>query len=510
MDRRNLAKKIVLALGGAMAGAYVLPARSEVNQPDIKSLYSSREDLHDTISVLKFGSGEDASTAFYQAFIYLNKRGGGNLLVPNGNYKFNKSVKARIGCKISIYTSSNAIMKMTTDDDMFNITGSENAALRFFGNGEFIYDGPESNDAACVRFSSLVRNGRYASSSFEFNGRIRIRKGSNEWRYGLHLTDVRDAVLVGTQFDGMNKKNRPSRQIAVSINSKNSASVSWVISEIQINDVDTAFDINSNSTPGIEGLKFFNCDMGGVKNGIVFNNSEKYIPPQIEIFGCHINGTGKLIAISKAISIHIVGGLFYKKGTEGSFIELSSASDVSIIGVSLTLIGKESDAPGIVIYGNAQYTSGLIRISDCNLWGNGKKSPFIKVHGSIYNLSLSNSTKDTNGKWIDTSDLKLGKGTISIDTNTVRLSKDDVADLYGDYISNENGIVDLRNSIPGIVYLKNSKINGFVGGRINTEYTIISRNEIKITSAKNIIAPDNLSGAKVINMLYDGENYFIK
>ncbi|MFC0229280.1 hypothetical protein [Serratia aquatilis] len=496
-------KKLVLAAGGVIAGGSTLSAGSEVKNIDTK-------DWRNTVSVLEFGTSEDASATFYKAILYLNKNGGGNIHIPNGDYKFTRSVKTRIGCKISIYTSSNAIMRMEIDDDMFNIEGSENAALRFFGNGEFIYDGPITDKAACIRFISLKNNGSYASSSFEFNGRMRIRKGKNEWRYGLHLTDVRDAVLVGTQFDGMNREGRPSQQIGVSINSKYSASVSWVISELQINDVDTAFDINSNSTPGIEGLKFFNCDMGGVKNGIVFNNSEVYVPPQIEIFGCHINGYGKLISINRAISIHIIGGLFYKKGNDGCFIELNSVSDVSITGISLALIGIKSDVPGIIISGNLQSPSGLIRISDCNFWGSGKKSPFIKLNGNIYNLTLSNSTKDTKGKWIDISNLNSWKETVSIEANTIRLTKMDIDELWGEVNNNKNGIIDLRNSIPGIVYIQNEEIMDFIGARINFEYKIIAKKNIIIKSHSKIIAPDVLPGAKMITMLYDGENYFVK
>ncbi|WP_193133731.1 hypothetical protein [Klebsiella grimontii] len=176
MERRDFAKKLAVIVSAGATGVVSAGVSAE-EKNHINKLYT-QEQLHDTVNVLKFGTQDHASDAFYNAFMYLNKRGGGNLLVPNGNYFFDKPVKTRIGCKISVYTSSNSIMTMKSDGDMFDITGSENAALRFFGNGEFIYNGPVTNSAACIRFISLINGKKYATSSFECNGRIRIRKGN--------------------------------------------------------------------------------------------------------------------------------------------------------------------------------------------------------------------------------------------------------------------------------------------------------------------------------------------
>ncbi|QOL13959.1 hypothetical protein [Dickeya dianthicola] len=518
MERRELAKKIFYVVGGSLAGASVLKSQanelkyqSEAQHVDIASLYRSNNSLHDTVNILQFGTMDDASSAFYQALLYINKRGGGNLLVPNGNYIFNRAVKIRIGCKISIYTSSNTIMTMSENEDMFNIIGSEHAAFRIFGNGEFIYSGPKTESASCIRFISLNNGGVYASSSFECNGRLRFRKGKNEWKYALHLTDVRDVVLIGPQFDGLNLPGKMSEQIGVYVQTKNSASVSWVISDLQFNDMNTAFYIESNTVPGAEGFKFFNCDMVGVKCGIFFKNNAKYYPPQIEIVGCHMNGYGSLINVDKVLSIHIVGGLFYRKGgSDGAFLEFDSVQDVSIVGASFCLTGKETDVPCILIK-STDGISGFFRISDCHFWANKRKKPFLKILGEINTLLLSNSSKDSSGKWIDTSEMSSFRDNIHVDTNTISLSEIDKGEIWGGSIDCAMGIVDLRNALPGIVYLKNATaLKKIFGGRINSIYVLISDSVLELQYGVNITNGSEVGkGKKKISVIFDGENYTI-
>ncbi|MBL4373337.1 hypothetical protein [Klebsiella pneumoniae] len=506
MERRDFAKRLALMVGAGAAGAVSSRVSAAEERSQVQQLYSPQQ-LHDTVNVLKFGTQENASDAFYKAFIYLNKRGGGNLLVPNGNYIFDKPVKTRIGCKISVYTSSNSIMTMKSDGDMFDITGSENAAIRFFGNGEFIYDGPATSNAACIRFVSLTNGKKYATSSFECNGRIRIRKGGNEWAYGIHLTDVRDGILVGLQIDGLNRREAPSRQIGISINSHNSPSVSWVINNMQINDVDTAYDIKSDSTPGVEGLKFFNCDMGGVRRGIFYNNTTEYMPPQIEIVGCHINGRESLISINRAVSVHILGGLLYKNGINGNFIDFNGVSDVSIVGITLTVIGEKSDSPGIYIKGSATEPSGLIRVSDCNYWAHGKKSPFIVLSGTIFKFGISNTMKDSIGKMLDLSELHAEKSTITIDRDTVKLTALEKGESWGVAIDNHSGVVDLTNTIPGVVYLKSNKISSIKGALLNVEYTLVSTSGIlEISKNDDLIESGRIMGVAV-KFFFDGDKY---
>ncbi|HBQ2695770.1 hypothetical protein [Klebsiella pneumoniae] len=508
MERRDFAKKIALIVSAGAAGAISTSSLAD-EKNNISELYT-QETMHDTVNVLKFGTQENASDAFYNAILYLNKRGGGNLLVPNGNYIFNKSIKTRIGCKISIYTSSNSIMTMKTDDDMFNIIGSENAALRFFGNGEFVYDGPETSDASCIRFISLVSGKKFASSSFECNGRIRIRKGINEWAYGIHLTDVRDAILINLQFDGLNTPNRASSQIGVFAQAKKTPSVSWVISDLQFNDLKTGFHVESDATPGVEGLKFFNCDMAGVRYGIVFNNNSSYYPPQIELIGCHINGYDTLISIRKVISIHVVGGLYYRKGNEGEFFKFENSQDISIVGSSFAITNHETDVPGIVI-DSGDGVSAYYRISDCHYWAHGRKSPFIEIKGKASNITLSNSTKDSLGKWIETGNMVSPKSSISVCKDTIKLSLIDKGDTWGVKQDNHNGTMDLSLSLPGVIFIENGNINKIIGGVIGAEYILIADSGISINPSANV---KNYSAAqhqdKVITIINLGDFYIVK
>lgn len=509
MERRDFAKRLALMVGAGAAGAVSSRVSAAEERSQVQQLYSPQQ-LHDTVNVLKFGTQENASDAFYKAFIYLNKRGGGNLLVPNGNYVFDKPVKTRIGCKISVYTSSNSIMTMKSDGDMFDITGSENAAIRFFGNGEFIYDGPATSNAACIRFVSLTNGKKYATSSFECNGRIRIRKGGNEWAYGIHLTDVRDAVLVNIQFDGLNQKGKPSSQVGVFAQAKSAASVSWVISDLQFNDLKTGFHIESDSVPGVEGLKFFNCDMAGVGNGIVFNNNSGYHPPQIELIGCHINGHNTLVSIKKAISIHIVGGLYYRNGTGGSFFNFDGVQDVSIVGPSFSVTGKQTDIPGIVIDGSNE-ESGLFRISDCHFWSHGRKSPFIELKGKVSGITLSNSTKDSSGKWIETGGMKTPKSSITVCSDTIKLTQADKGDTWGVSIKNNNGVIDLSPVPPGVVFVDNGEIKKITGGRIGSEYTLVSDSTLSLVQGVNVKNGSAVQRqAKVISLINMGDFYFAK
>ncbi|MEB8021661.1 hypothetical protein [Raoultella ornithinolytica] len=509
MERRDFAKRLALIVGAGAAGAVSTRVSADEESSQLQQLYTPQQ-IHDTVNVLKFGTLENASDAFYRAFIYLNKRGGGNLLVPNGNYVFDKSVKTRIGCKISVYTSSNSIMTMKSDGDMFNITGSENAALRFFGNGEFIYDGPETKSAACIRFVSLINGKKFASSSFECNGRIRIRKGINEWAYGLHLTDVRDAVLINIQFDGLNKPERASSQIGIFAQAKNTPSVSWVISDLQFNDLKTGFHVESDSVPGVEGLKFFNCDMAGVGNGVIFNNNSKYYPPQIELIGCHINGYDTLVSVRRVISIHIVGGLYYRKGSGGSFLKFEGAQDISIVGSSFAITDARTDVPGVIIDGLSD-VSAFYRISDCHYWAHGRESPFIEINGKVSNVTLSNSTKDSLGKWVETGKMESPKSSISVCKDTIKLSERDKGDTWGVKLINNNGLIDLSLSPPGVIFIEGGKINKITGGVVGAEYTLVADSGITVNSSANV---KNASAfehqVNVITFINLGDFYIVK
>ncbi len=536
MERRAAAKKIALAIGGVMAGASIPISKSAQqatyqlpNLAKAQNTFMRRsivEKLRDTVSVLDFGTTDDASNAFYLALLHLNKQGGGNLLVPSGNYQFNKSVKARIGCKISIYTSSNTYFTMTEDAHMFDIIGSSNAALRFFGNGEFIYGAnTKTKTAICIRFASMSTEKKYASSSFECSGRMRFRKGKYEWKHSIYLIDPRDVILASPQFDGLNDSNGLSQQTAVVVEANNSAAVSWTLTDLQFNDLYDCISVVSNAVPGAEGFKLVNCDMAGVCHGFSFINKSGYYPPQIELVGCHINGYGTLFEVEKVISIHITGGLYYRRGhglaeseasadsyNDGSFFKFTDVQEVSIVGAGLSITDKKLAVPGIEING-INNESSFIRISDCHFWAHGRDVPFIKLNGKVSNLTLSNSTKDSIGKWIDTTKLSGFKNSIGIDTHTIRLTDADKGDLWGGELQIKNGVLDIRNTLPGIAYLKNdteTQLKKIVGGKINSLYTIIISKEIELISGLNISNGGSFSkGSKVLNVMCCGDNFVL-
>lgn len=139
--------------------------------------------------------------------------------------------------------------------------------------------------------------------------------------------------------------------------------------------------------------------------------------------------------------------------------------------------------------------------------GSWKKSPFIILAGTIYKVGVSNSMKDSDGKFFDISGVRVGKSTIAIDRDTVMLTPIEKGESWGGVIENNDGIVDLNNAVPGVVYLKSNKISSIHGALLNTEYTLVcTTGPIEISKKDNFI-----NSSKTVTMttkfFFDGEYY---
>ncbi|HGS6877654.1 TPA: hypothetical protein ACMEVV_004808 [Klebsiella quasipneumoniae subsp. quasipneumoniae] len=499
MRRRELCKSIV-----TLSTSLVVCKTNSKEQSDSGGIKISSPQ-----NVLFFGSSHNASEMFLRAIRYLNTHGGGDLYVPSGEYSFDDTVYITINTRITIITASNSLFIKKTDSDLFSIEATITGSMRILGHGEFIYNGPKTNKAACVRFKNQTKGRGIASSSFEINGRMRIRKGRYEWKYGLYLENTRDTIIQGIQIDGLSSELHRSKQIGIYSVSNDSPSVSWTICNVQLNDLYIGFYFECNHIPGIEGLKIINCDIVGVATGISYVNNTKYFPPQIEIIGCHINGYDDLISINKSLSIHIVSCLLYRSGSKGGFIRFTGVQDVTINSVSFAIIDVKTDVPGIVLDGRLS-TSAFVRVDNCHYWAYHKKSPFISLLGDIKTISLGLSTKDSYGKWIDTVNLSSPKSNVSIDTETIALTKHDYGDLIGCDLECKEGVLNLSDVVIGPTFISSDvPIKKLVSGKINKRYILIMKDKANFSDDINILNIEEFpKGKSIIEIVCVGDDYY--
>ena len=244
--------------------------------------------LDDTASVLDYGLATEASDATSAAIDYLLSVGGGTLFFPRGKYTFSYTIVRTLTASIKIVLDANAELVMSQDADLFYFKTTTGGRLLLCGEG-IIRAGFAGAQAAGVSSSAAVVRFEGTSNvrAFGVEGSLRISKGvSGAFKYGLHLTDVQDPKIIGLHMDGYQKKGE---QIGIYITNKNNPSVSWSISNLDFYDLTVGVEIVTVNAPGVEGLKFVDCDFVGVKHGVTYDNNSSYYPPQFEMMGCHVN-----------------------------------------------------------------------------------------------------------------------------------------------------------------------------------------------------------------------------
>lgn len=433
--------------------------------------------LRDTMSILDFrGSGTEESR-WIEAITYMNSNKGGTLIVPAGDYNFTGTVSATLSKRVRLMFQPGANLNQTVDADLFSITSTSNGVLDLDGPGIITAKfGVASANSAAFRFkgSSRVR-------SFVSTGSLQIfadQDAGGAFKYGFHLTDVQDGVIRDTLFSALQGTYHGT---AIYITAVDNPSVSWTIDGIDSYNHEIDIDIVGTRAPGVEGVKLVNCDLVSSKHGLRWVNTSGYVPPQLEMVGCHVNTKSAGVILNNVMQAHFSGGLYYRSytGVLGAediargFFEFTNVQDWSIMGPSMSVVHSSINVPAILVSGSS---SAFGRIDGTHFWMNGRNSGFVKVVGSMTRLQLgAGCTKDTSGRWIDLDEFTGNHGQIQI-SDDIRLTDLDWELIGNVFCDASSGTVDLRPVKRGNLSLSNvsssSVITAFQSPEVGRMYTI--------------------------------------
>lgn len=404
-----------------------------------------QDKLREFPSLLDFGAkgGGQNDTAAMQSALSAVASKGGTLTIGAGTWKITGPITVNVLAPLRIFLDAGAVISQTFEGIGFTFALSESGTVTLDGNGRFQADfGTLSDDGVAIKVINSASNTRALTAP----GNVQIKKGTGTWKYGLYLVDVQDADLRGLLIAGDGKATQ--HMIGIYATTDKNPSVSWTITGADVYDCVTSIKMDSTRTPGIEGVKLVDVDMVGTKNGFEYTNTSDYSPPQIEMSSCHVNSYGTCVKVKKAIQVSVIGGLFYRFGENaGAFFEIDGVQDFSIGGgVKMSIIDPAIDVPAVIFTSQSQPCA-FIRMDNLHYWANGRDSPVFKFVGSIFNVAIGDScTKDTNGKWVDHSQMTSSKTEIRL-SEGVQINTADYPDTVMTNCAFNAGVVDVSAAL---------------------------------------------------------------
>lgn len=354
-----------------------------------------------TVYLSDFEFTTDVSVGIQSALDYLESVGGGRLICQSGTFDAVTTVSKTITTRIIIELNGTWIRKTQEGHTLYVVLANDTAGLEITGTGIF--------------FGSFSANSTYASALCVLGGNgiralsISSSVGFVGWATGsfnafITLNGVSEVYMNGVYIRGGSVTNRTPYGILIL--SAHAPSLSHSYHGLDIARCGECIYAYSTTSPGIEGLKFIDCDFSSARHAInyVHTLGTGYYPPQIEIINCHSNTHSYCYKIEKALNVKIVGGLQYRGGyaqpdfptqlTDG-WVYLKNTQD-NVINTSLVMAGGPIDANAITMENCA-----LTRIHG-SLFQNTSNKEAVKITGTCSSFFLAqDNIKTTTGGWFD-------------------------------------------------------------------------------------------------------------
>ncbi|MHA7847236.1 phage tail fiber domain-containing protein [Serratia sp. D1N4] len=387
-----------------------------VKQPFIGAVARTQHDRNaNTVYLSDFAYTNDISVAIQSALNYLESVGGGRLICQSGTFDAVTTVSKTITTRITIELNGTWIRKTQEGHTLYIVLANDTAGLEITGTGIFYGSFPENSTYA----SALVVLGGNGIRALSISSSV----GFVGWAAGrfnafITLNGVSEVHMNGVYIRGGSATNRTTYGILIL--SEYAPSLSHSYHALDIARCEECIYAYSTTSPGIEGLKFIDCDFTSAKHAVnyVHTLGTGYYPPQIEIINCHSNTHSYCYKIEKALNVKIMGGLQYRGGypqpdfpsqlTDG-WVYLKNTQD-NVIATSLVMAGGAIDANPVTMENCA-----LTRIHGC-LFQNTSNKSAVKIKGTNSSFFLSqDNIKTNNGGWFDESEMIASPLTIRIE-----------------------------------------------------------------------------------------------
>lgn len=331
-----------LASGGGAAMVGYTPAGTGAVATTVQSK------LRETVSVKDFGAvgnGVSDDTAAIQAAISTNK----SVYIPAGDYKVTATLTKTNGGSLTLFGDGIGVTNIVkyNDSDLCQITNTSSGGVISFGEMSLVPGSDMVSGAALnLRSDSALPSVRLKNL---FIGTPAV----NEFKYGVRLNNCTEAVMEGVVCYGLGT----SKFISFDISATAAATVPK-FSKCSVYNALYGVNITNSTSPGIEGVQLYGCDIVGVNTGLRFRNTfgPTYFPPHIAWFGGHINAGFRNIDIETASQIIVQGALLYNSGNPGDFIRLHQCSDYLISNNEFVALG--GTAAGVVLSTSAEPING--------------------------------------------------------------------------------------------------------------------------------------------------------
>lgn len=252
----------------------------------------------------------DMTAAFQAAFSQHVQAGGADIVVPSGTYLISAavSITTNVGFSLQGDQFGRTIINYSGTGDCFEITSSGSSENQITLGGFTLAPLATSMGSGL----SIISGG--AIPSLTMRDVIVITGGGSFSNY-IATTNCGESCFdrVFVYGSGSTVGN------GFSLNSSGSPGGSATVhkfSHCSIYNVATGVVATTNSTPGLEGLQFENCDIVGIQTGVLCQNlvGLSYFVPQLTWLGGHINASVRNFDIRIKAQITIADALLYNNG----------------------------------------------------------------------------------------------------------------------------------------------------------------------------------------------------
>lgn len=405
---------------------------------------SLRQDIFAYLPSVSDYPGATDQAVFSAAIGGLNSRGGGTLNIPMKHWSFTGPIVATISTSIVLNFLGGSVLDQAFDSDMFIITLAEGGSINFAGSAEI-----KCSFAGRSASSAIIKvTGSGKLRDFVISGVLRYRAGgpNSQFKYGINAIGVQDPDAQGLLIYGVEDRADLHMTAFYLTNGAGQASTNWKIWGPASYGTKYGLHIESDSYPGVEGIKIMAGDFVNCEKGIVGDASASgYAPPQLELVSCHVNSYSECVIVKGMINVKLLGGLLYRKGsgTTAPFVDLTDCQDVAVLGVTMHCITAGLDIPGMIIRGSTRPLA-FVRIDANHFWLNVLAQPCIRLIGDVSRAAIGGAnTKATAAPWLDSSGVTSGKAGIVLSSELVATANDSVRTS----VTPVAGVLDLRESL---------------------------------------------------------------
>jgi hypothetical protein len=279
-------------------------------------------------NILRYGTNTTPGTtdmaAALQAAVDQMNEGGAQVFIPEGSYALSTTITGEVGTGFLIRGSGVGSTRLVKNGDtaMFTLTcsGAYNNQVQFEGMTLF----PGTSVATA---NGIELTGAGAIPSLTMRDVVFLQNGTDEFLHPIHLVNCGETLFERVFLYGNSTAGTEAIYISTTGAPGSAATVHKFVA-CSIYNFENGVVFYNNTSPGIEGIQFFGCDIVGVERGVTYTNAygAGYFPPQLAYIGGHINFSVHAFDVEILTQLIVQSVLMYGSGSD-SFIKTRTVAE---------------------------------------------------------------------------------------------------------------------------------------------------------------------------------------